>query len=473
MSLIVESLGPLLAASDSAACIINRNLRLVAFSAPFVESCRQLSGGTLQAPPGQLDQLWPTLTSADLWRAARQELKVPGGDATLAVRVLDDAYVIIYLTLPVGSVETGRTLHQQRLQTLGELSGGIAHDFNNMLTGILGHVAYLKAILQPEGQHAESLTAIEHGARKAADLTQQILHFSKFETSGEGVVIDLCELARKTCVLLRRTISPEYRFEVDIADAPIFVRGMEGHLAQVLVNLVVNARDAITTNGCIRISLHESGNAGARVALLRVVDNGCGMTEEVRRRMFEPYFSTKRDKGTGLGLATVRSIVDAYGGTIQVRSAPGAGSTMEVQLPCTTAVAQPLADSGASARLSGTERVLVVDDEHPVRTVLYLGLAQLGYAVEIAATGEEAIRRFEDGERFDLVILDMLMPKVSGDKVFARIRTIDPTARVLICSGYSSETTIRKLLADGSVGFIAKPFTIEDLAKRIREALAA
>ncbi len=471
MSVVIESLGPLIATSDSAACIVDRSLRVVACNAAFNESCNKLSGGTLHSAPTNIQQLWPKLTSADLRRVSRQELRVSGSSAALTARVLDEEHVILYVTLPVETVEAGRTLHQQRLQTLGELSGGIAHDFNNMLTGILGHVAYLKAILPAAGQHVESLVAIEHGARKAADLTQQILHFSKFETTGEGVPVDLCELARKTCVLLRRTISPEYRFEVEIPQTPLFVRGMEGHLAQILVNLVVNARDAITANGSIRIVLKEVDADGGKQALLSVVDNGCGMTEAVRQRIFEPYFSTKREKGTGLGLATVRSIVDAYGGTIAVHSKPGNGTTMEVLLPCVKAEPQPIEDQALQERLSGSERVLVVDDEHPVRTVLYLGLAQLGYEVEIAEGGEDAIKRYERGERFDLVILDMLMPKVSGDKVFARIRELDPTARVLICSGYSSETTIRKLLADGSVGFIAKPFTIEDLAKRIREAL--
>lgn len=471
MSLLIESLAPLIAASDSAACIVDRSLNVVACNSAFHERCNKLSGGTLRSAPAKIQQLWPKLANADLRKAARQDLRLSGSAASVTARVLDEEYVILYVTMPVETVEAGRTLHQQRLQTLGELSGGVAHDFNNMLTGILGHVAYLKAILPAAGQHVESLVAIEHGARKAADLTQQILHFAKFETSGEGVPVDLCELARKTCVLLRRTISPEYRFEVDIPQVPLFVRGMEGHLAQILVNLVVNARDAITANGSIRIALTEVDGGAGRQAVLSVVDNGCGMTDEVRQRIFEPYFSTKREKGTGLGLATVRSIIDAYGGSIVVHSKPGSGTTMEVMLPCIDAKPQPIQDEGMQERLRGNERVLVVDDEHPVRTVLYLGLAQLGYEVEIAEGGEDAIKRYERGERFDLVILDMLMPKVSGDKVFARIRELDPDARVLICSGYSSETTIRKLLADGSVGFIAKPFTIEDLAKRIREAL--
>ena len=254
-----------------------------------------------------------------------------------------------------------------------------------------------------------------------------------------------------------------------------------------LINLVVNARDAVAPVGKIKVQLaavtefdelavafHGSDLSSKTYARLTVVDNGHGMTEEVRRRMFEPYFSTKKAQGTGLGLATVYQTVKLFGGAILVDSEVGVGTRISVYLPA-SATDITTADQVRENKplVGGRERILIVDDEYPVRNVLCVSLEHLGYDVDVASGGSEAIEKFEDSELgFDLVILDMIMPHMSGDKVFARLKELNPNVRVLVVSGYSSEASVQAILDNGGLGFMAKPFTIEDLARKVRECLS-
>jgi CheY-like chemotaxis protein len=211
-------------------------------------------------------------------------------------------------------------------------------------------------------------------------------------------------------------------------------------------------------------------------ARVSVRDNGHGITEEVQRRMFEPYFSTKKALGTGLGLATVLQTVRQFGGAIAVASQVGVGTEILVYLPMLRAVAAAgeLNTSAEVLVAPGRERILIVDDEYPVRNVLSISLDHLGYEVETASSGAEALEKYRAAQQpYDLVILDMIMPQMPGDRVFAELAGLDPAVRVLVISGYSSEAAVQAILDNGGLDFMAKPFTIEELSRKVRQCLAA
>lgn len=374
-------------------------------------------------------------------------------------------------------------LHRQRMETLGMLAGGIAHDFNNILTGILGHVGYLQTILPKTGPHKPSLQAIEDGARKSALMTQQILNFSKSESISSLTKIDLAKLVESTSNLLRGAISKQYSMRCEVPNSQVLVSASESQITQVLVNLVVNARDALKPNGQISISLTMVSANSAEIqrlfkdqvssdqmnyAKLAVADNGHGIPDDVLTRIFEPYFSTKKEKGTGLGLSTVNAIVKQFGGAIDVISKIGVGTVVSIYLPLASVELTKAKDESIS--LSKGEHILVVDDEESVRNVLSMSLERLGYNVKIAASGSEAIDIYSKF-KVDLVILDMVMPELSGHEVFYRLKELNTDVRVLISTAYSSEEAISDILANGGKGYIQKPFAIEDLARKVRECL--
>ena len=377
-----------------------------------------------------------------------------------------------------------KEFHAQRVETLGMLAGGIAHDFNNILTGLLGHVTYLKTILPRSGNHTQSLSALEEGARKASVLTQEILNFSRADADEKPAKVELGDILQRTYNLLRGAISPEFEMSLSIPKEQVTALADEAKIAQVLVNLVMNSRDALKSGGKINIGLTvvdsekelQSAFNGKKVsaksyACISVEDEGHGMTPQVLERIFEPYFSTKRSKGTGLGLAIVREIVTIFAGGIKVESEVNKGTKISVYLPLIEGVGSAVrAPQQQEVLEGGKERILVVDDEYPVRNVLSLSLEHLGYEVEIASSGAEALEKYgSEGQRFDLVILDMLMPNLSGDETFFRLKQIDPEVRVLVISGYTSEEVVQNILDNGGRGFVQKPFTINELAKRVRE----
>jgi len=379
--------------------------------------------------------------------------------------------------------------HSQRLETLGVLAGGVAHDFNNVLAGILGHITYLKTILSKEGSHAESLKAIEDGAKKASGLTRQILDFSRLDTSERPERINLCELTMATCRLLKGATSSRCQIEVSTPEGPIFLYGVEGKLAQILVNLVVNARDAVSSNGIVRVEVDQIENSDqlrplfgsdelttSHSALIRVSDDGHGIAADVLEKIFEPYFTTKKSLGNGLGLPMVQSIVQELGGVIDVESEEDVGTIISVYLPLLESqqVESDQSDlEDTSGPLEhGDERILIVDDESPVRNVLAMSLEHLGYKVATAASGREALDYFSSvAGGVDLVILDMLMPQMPGEEVFRRLKELQSDVRVLVISGYSSAELVSEILDNGGKGFIQKPFAIDELSRKVRECL--
>ena len=376
---------------------------------------------------------------------------------------------------------------KQKLESIGVLASSIAHDLNNLLTGVLGHVSYLRLSGPENSSQRDSIRAIEDGARKAASLTQQILEFARGEEL-QLRTVNLSLVVAAGANLLRASLPEKIILSVEEQCEDIYVYGDEGQLSQLVMNLTINARDALPDGGTVLISLSEVhltehvqspvdvALAPGDYALLSVSDNGHGIPQVLLERIFEPFFTTKRERGNGLGLATVHSIVKAHRGAITVKSKEGEGTRFDVYLPLSGETEVALAGTGQSSvpeeLLGGTEKILVVDDEEAVRIVMERSLAHLGYEVVVAESGEEALCFFrENCASFALVIIDMIMPQMTGDELFYELKKVDSSAKVLIASGYSSDSRTRAILDDGAVGFIQKPFAVEELACEVRRCL--
>jgi len=433
-------------------------------------------------------EFWPGLRESTGCNGehAAEFLDANGRSITARVSCVVSEIIVVRVLASAAPGESLQLHHKQRLETLGLLAGGVAHDFNNVLTGILGHVAYLKHVLPEPHSSSESLMAIEEGALKASALTQQILNFSKLDASEELESVDVDQVLSRIGVLLKSAIPSDISLQLHQSSEGFSVLGSEVHLAQILINLIINARDAITGKGVIDVRLltplaeeevHElfgSEPAAKLYGALEVSDTGSGMSDEVKQRLFEPYFTTKNQAGTGLGLATVNSIVTQLGGAIQVFSETGQGTLFRVVLPLVTDEATQSSAGADGLQICGGkgERILVIDDEDAVRNVIALSLSHLGYEVDTASSGLEGFERFsaaEDG--YHLVILDLLMPGLSGEETFTRLRAVDHALPVLIVSGFSSENVVQRVLADGARDFIQKPFSIEVLSEKVRGCL--
>jgi len=374
-------------------------------------------------------------------------------------------------------------LHQaQRMQALGTLAGGIAHDFNNILMGIQGRTSLMLLDVPASDPRVEHLKGIEKYVQDGASLTRQLLGFArggKYELKPT----DLNELIHRSAQMFGRT-----KKEVKIHEK--YFEGLRaamvdrGQIEQVLLNLFVNAWQAMPGGGEIFIStenalIHEGrvspyGLKAGSYVKVTVTDTGIGMDEETRQRVFEPFFTTKKmGRGTGLGLASAYGIVKNHGGLIDVESEKGVGTTFTVYLPASDKEIPKDLEPAEEYR-KGTEGILFVDDEEMIRSVVKGMLESMGYTVWTAAGGEEAIRLFGShrGE-IQLVILDMIMPGMSGSEVFDRLKQSDPKIKVLLASGYSLDGDAKRIMERGCEGFIQKPFTMRVLSARAREILDA
>lgn len=466
-------------------CVLSRDGECIDVNAPFglllklqVESLRYCD----------VREFWPTFREQSDWSGehAVEFLDGEGRSITARISCAVSEVVVVRVLASAAPGESLQLHHKQRLETLGLLAGGVAHDFNNVLTGILGHVAYLKHVLPDSFSSSESLMAIEEGALKASGLTQQILNFSKLDASEELENVDVDQVLSRIGVLLKSAIPADVSLQLHRSPDGFTVLGSEVHVAQIVINLIINARDAISGKGSIDVRLsgrlgedevHEifgAEPAAKAYGVLEVSDTGSGMSEEVKQRLFEPYFTTKNQAGTGLGLSTVQSIVARLGGAIQVFSEVGSGTVFRVILPLVVEGSRSSAGSSGDLQISRGrgERILVIDDEDAVRNVIGLSLSHLGYEVDTAPSGLEGIEKFRSTEEgYHLVILDLLMPGLSGEETFSRLRSIDHALPVLIVSGFSSENVVQRVLAEGAKDFIQKPFSIEVLSEKVRGCL--
>jgi two-component system cell cycle sensor histidine kinase/response regulator CckA len=479
----------------------DRDLRFVAVNQPF---CRNL-GRTEQEIIGKTDFDFFPEELAEKYRADDRrvlqekhrldiEEQNPQHGRILTVQtvktpVLNDHGEAVGVLGIFWDVTDQRNMEAQlrqahKMEAVGQLAGGIAHDFNNLLTGILGNLALALVDLPDSHPCRELLTSAETAGLRAAELTRQLLGFSR-RTPLLPRPVDLNASIDETVRLLRRTFDP--RVDVEIRSAPNIwpIQADAGQMGQVLMNLCLNSRDAMPEGGKLTLetsNVRLDGDAASRTldgrpgdfVHLQVSDSGSGMQPEVLERIFEPFFTTKEPgKGTGLGLAMVFGIVKQHEGWIECHSDPGKGTRFDIYLPrlvqkSTTATTSPALDGNHG----GHETILLADDEEVVGRLGQTILERHGYRVLQAIDGIEAVELYrERAADIDLVILDLSMPRLSGADTLRELRKVNPTVKVLISSGYSSEDDLRNFENEGALGFVAKPYRPAELARRVRAAL--
>jgi PAS domain S-box-containing protein len=372
----------------------------------------------------------------------------------------------------------------QKMEAVGRLAGGVAHDFNNLLTIITGRSALLLGRLKTDDPSRKSVELIQKTAARAAALTGQLLAFSRKQVL-QRKILDLNTTVAEMSDMLRRLIGEDVDLLLTLGPAAGHVNADRAQLEQVLLNLAVNARDAMPHGGTLGVETDRveigpappdrpDALAPGAYAVLRVMDTGVGMDAATQAHIFEPFFTTKeRGKGTGLGLSMVHGVVRQHGGAIHVRSVAGGGSTFEIYLPQVEAPAPPAAVDDAGARpASGRERILLVEDEEDVRALAREVLERQGHSVLEAGDGAQALQRYEaEGDRIDLILTDVVMPRMSGRELVDRVRAMRPSIPVLYMSGYTEDAILRHGVRDASVMLLGKPFTPADLIGKVREVL--
>lgn len=372
----------------------------------------------------------------------------------------------------------------QKMEAIGQLAGGVAHDFNNLLTAINGYSSLALQRTNPDERIRGYLEEIKKAGDRAANLTRQLLAFGRKQML-KPVALNLNDVVADMQKLLRRLIGEDIRFNTKFDPELKKVKTDPGQIEQVVVNLAVNARDAMPRGGTLTIetanfevdreyAARHVGLAAGNYVMLAVSDTGCGMDQETKARIFEPFFTTKeKGKGTGLGLSTVYGIVTQSGGNIWVYSEPGRGTVFKVYLPQLQEESQ--APEKGEAEVSaprGSETILLVEDEDVVRGLARQILEQAGYRVLDARGGEEAIQLCnERREPIDLLLTDVVMPETSGKEIAERLTEMRPATRVLFMSGYTDEAIVHHGVLDSNVEFIQKPFTPVALARKVREVL--
>lgn len=377
-------------------------------------------------------------------------------------------------------------LHTQKMDALGSFAGGIAHDFNNYLASIVAHTELADLSLDDDHVARLDLREVLASAARAADLTRQILVFSRKQLV-ELRTLDLNEVVRGIERMLVRLAGEHCQLRIRYADDPVLVHADHGQLEQVIVNLVANARDSMLAGGTVWLEIkavtltnghpHLSTPSGATVAQLVVRDEGTGIEKDVLARIFDPFFSTKeRGRGTGLGLAIAYSIMEQSGGKLSVESTPNVGTTFTATLPLTDDAMDPETASGtASARVlaSGMGTILLVEDDAAVRSSCERMLVHAGYAVLAAEDGPSALRQLTNATgRLDLLLSDVVMPGMSGTELARRVKDVQPDIAVLFMSGYADDVLLHDELAANAVNCIAKPFSVRTLCDAVATAIA-
>jgi PAS domain S-box-containing protein len=421
--------------------------------------------------------LWVTLTGGRTWKGKFVNRRKDGSLYTAAqtiAPVRDEAGRIagfVSLSRDVSrEIEVeARLAESEKIEAVGRLAGGIAHDFSNALSGVLGFADLAIEKLRPEDPTYESLVEIRRAAKRAAGIARQLLIFSRKQLM-EFHPTDLDAVVEGIASMLRRVIGEDVRLLTDLGASPAVIEADAGQIEQLIVNLAINARDAMPRGGRLAIRTERAVDAdGGRVIRLTVADTGCGMTPEVKAHLFEPFFTTKpKGKGTGLGLAVVHGIVGQHRGRIAVASEPGEGTTFRIEFPEATS-------SRAARKNAGDEAAALprIDDDETVRTVVARHLERLGYTAVTAASGYEAIGiAAKRPGPIDLVICDLVMPGMDGREAAEEVVAARPGARVLFLSGYPAD------VLDGGGRWagarpLQKPVTLASLAVRVREELDA
>jgi PAS domain S-box-containing protein len=375
----------------------------------------------------------------------------------------------------------------QKMESVGQLAGGIAHDFNNLLTVINGMAEFaVERAAQVDPQMQEDLMEIRRAGDRAAALTRQLLAFSRKQIL-QPRNVNLNGIVEEMGSLLHRLLGEDVELTLDVGGEAASVNADPGQLEQVIVNLAVNARDAMPQGGSLTIRVRrentvagEPGQEGPPPdagpwAVLEITDSGSGMDEDVQRQIFEPFFTTKGPgKGTGLGLSTVYGIVKQSGGFVRVRSAVGQGTTFSIYLPRAVEGRDSHGDLGPEHMKPGSETVLVVEDVGGLRRLMTRTLESSGYRVVEAASGDEALRILDAYPNpVDLMITDVVMPGITGRDLAEKMRHARPSMKVLYMSGYTDDVIVRHGVQESRMPFVSKPFTPRELERAVRQVLDA
>src|SRR5262249_6414474 len=371
----------------------------------------------------------------------------------------------------------------QKMEAIGQLAGGVAHDFNNLLTAILGYSDLLLSQLNPSDSLCTDIEEIKRAGERASSLTKQLLAFSRKQIL-QPRVLELNETVADTDKMLQRLIGEDIELVISLDPALGRVKADPGQIEQILLNLAVNARDAMPEGGKLTIETanvdldqayardHVAVQAGPYV-MLAVSDTGCGMSSEVQAQIFEPFFTTKdQGKGTGLGLSTVYGIVKQSGGHIEVKSELGRGTSFQIYLPAVAEPADPLSKLRAGPPIvRGTETILLVEADALVRNLAREILTALGYRVLAATDGFEALRvQAQEQGPIHLLVTDVLMPHMNGPQLAKRLQQVLPDIGVLFLSGYTADAAVRQGLR-AEAAFLQKPFSPDALARKTRDVL--
>jgi signal transduction histidine kinase len=374
-------------------------------------------------------------------------------------------------------------LHSQKMEAIGQLAGGVAHDFNNILTGIMGYGELIRERMNKDDPLYHFIDQIVTSSKRAANLIQSLIAFSRKQQINPELV-DLDTLVKGVEELLKRLIGEDIELKTELTDENLPVMADSGQIEQALMHLATNARDSMPDGGVLTIKtelreldrefkrIHGFGEPGAYAVLL-ITDTGMGIDEKTRKRIFEPFFSTKDvGKGLGLGLSIVYGIVKQHNGYIDVQSQLGKGTTFMIYLPVIQSRDQLYHSMGLTMPKGGKEMILLTEDDEVVLDLIRSLLEGFGYTVILAKDGQEAVQRYlEHKDSIKLLILDVVMPKKTGKEVYDEIKRIQPDIKVIFISGYDDDIVARKGIFAAEQHFIAKPFSTKFLLDKIREVL--
>jgi PAS domain S-box-containing protein len=443
-------------------------------------------------PPEFYHSLWRTISSGRTWNGRFVNRRRDGSlysEETTISPVFDAGGKIMNYVAAKRDITDELTLEEQyrqmqKMEAIGQLTGGVAHDFNNLLQAINGYTDLAIMDLPPEHRSRNFLEQAHKAGERAASIVQQLLLFSRRQIM-KPKVLDLNTVVTNLLKMLGRIIGEHIHVIWHPQQAPCIIEGDSGMLDQMVMNLCLNARDAMPEGGTLMIeirpfeidedfcALHAWASSG-RFVRLDITDTGCGMDRETLQHIFEPFFTTKdKSKGTGLGLATVYGIVKQHRGMIDVYSEPGKGTTFHVYLPlyeqdCSSEMEPRVSITAAG----GSETVLLAEDDRMVRELGRTLLERAGYTVLTAEDGQQAVSMFqENGDRIALLILDVVMPHLSGRGVLTRIRTLQPDIAALFISGYSESAIHTDFVLHEGLALLQKPYTANALLQAVRNAL--
>ncbi len=439
--------------------------------------------------PEEYRHLWDTITGGNVWEGEFHN-KTKDGEffwekATVAPIFNEEKKIINFLAVKKDITEQKALEEQlrqsQKMEAIGLLAGGIAHDFNNLLTIINGYSGIILSEVDRFNPVFEKVRQIMAAGERAASLTRQLLAFSRKQVLSPEV-IGINNLISRMEMLLRRLIGEDIDLVMLYSDQLKSVKADQGQIEQVIMNLVVNARDAMPTGGCLTFetknllidehhaAFHTDIEPGDYV-MIRISDTGMGMSEKIRDQIFDPFFTTKEPgKGTGLGLSTVYGIVRQSRGLIQVSSEAGKGTAFEIYLPALDETNVSAARNTPVDSVRGSETIMVVEDEESVRELTVLALTHLGYQVIQAENGIEALERIEEKpDQIQMVLTDMVMPQMGGPELAEKIIQSYPAIRLVFISGYTEQSNVDSRIHGKKIDFIQKPFSIHRLAQKIRE----